>query len=122
MELKLTPGRINVLVQSLNAVGWHVLPAKHPERVAAEAMLSELKSMQSPQTPPQNVGKQVRIKAVGTEHGAVLLKVAAESDAVMVLVNAARNPALRINVTLTKMPDGTLQGSNGQTWEIVERL
>lgn len=41
-SLKLTPTKAKVLLDSLNAVAWGALPAKHPERIAVAELISEL--------------------------------------------------------------------------------
>lgn len=115
--LKLTPVRVEVLIQALTSVGWDALPNGHPHRKAAHALLDELSRGRVPDAPKAT---RLRLRAAGSGGNGIIMKIVAESDAIVQLVNGD-TAETRVQCTLSKMPDGTLQGSNGQTWEVLER-
>lgn len=118
--LKLTPVRVEVLIQALTSIGWDALPNAHPHKKAAHAMLAELARgrMGLPKPAPALL---MRLRAAGSTGNGITMRIVAESDAAVLLVNG-NTAETRVQCTLVKLPDGTLQGTNGQTWEVLERL
>lgn len=114
--LKLTATKVDVLLQALTSVGWDALPNGHPDKVAAHSLLAELRKFKPPAV------QQLRLLAAGVPGNGILMSIVAESDVTVRLRSHSLNAALRVECTLTKLPDGTLQGSNGQTWEVLARL
>jgi hypothetical protein len=72
-------------------------------------------------TMPKTTTKTIRIRALPAERGTdgLLYYVEQESTAAIHLDNRAPNAMFRTRVTLSKMPDGTLENSAGQKFEIV---
>lgn len=63
----------------------------------------------TPNAPEPNTGNGIRYYVVH------------ESDAAIALDNCAPDPRFRVRVTLVKMPNGRLENSAGQQFEIVTR-